>query len=83
MHNNKSVSMMSINNNIKTPEQQIDEAVAFFKAVLIPKAKNQQEADDIIRRLDSIKHELKAIVALVNDKDLFNAALHKFLSQKR
>lgn len=83
MHNNKLVSNMNINNNIKTPEQQIDEAVAFFRAFLIPNAKNKQEADDISRRLDSIEHELKAIMALVNDKDLFKAALHKFLSQKR
>lgn len=45
--------------------------------------KNRQEADDISRRLDSIEHELKAIMALVNDKDLFKAAFHKFLSQKR
>ena len=34
MHNNKLVSNMNINNNIKTPEQQIDEAVAFLEHFL-------------------------------------------------
>ena len=34
MHNNKLVSNMNINNNIKTPEQQIDEAVAFLELFL-------------------------------------------------
>ena len=35
------------NNMYKTPEQQIDEAVEISKALFMPQAKSQQEADSI------------------------------------
>jgi uncharacterized protein (UPF0335 family) len=74
---------MDMNNMQKTPEQQIDEAVESLKALLVPQAKNQQEADEIKRRLDSVGHEAKAVSAIVNDRDIYKAAIHKILSQMK
>ena len=65
----------------KTPEQQIDEAVESLKALLLPQARNQQEADEIRRRLGSLGHEAKAISAIFNDRNIYKAAIHKILSQ--
>mgnify|MGYP005606066967 FL=1 len=67
----------------KTPEQQIDEAVESLKALFLPQARNKQEADEIKRRLDSLRHEAKAVSAIVNDRDIYKAAIHKILSQMR
>lgn len=67
----------------KIPEQQIDEAVESLKTLFLPQARNQQEADEIRRRLDSLGHEAKAISAIVNDRDIYKAAIHKVLSQMR
>lgn len=74
---------MDINNIPKTPEQQIDEAVESLKILFLPQAKNQQEADEIKRRLDSLGHEAKAVSAIVNDHDIYKAAIHRILSQMR
>ena len=65
----------------KTPEQQIDEAVESLKALFLSQARNKQEADEIRRRLDSLGHEAKAISAIVNDRNVYKAAVHKILSQ--
>ena len=65
----------------KTPVQQIDEAVESLKALLLPQARNLQEADEIKRRLDSLGHEAKAVSAIVNDRNVYKAAVHKILSQ--
>ncbi len=70
-----------MNNIYEIPEQQIDEAVESLKVLFLPQARNQQESEDIKRRLDSIGHELKAISAITNDRDIYKAAIHKFLSQ--
>ena len=67
----------------KTPVQQIDEAVESLKALLLPQARNLQEADEIKRRLDSLGHEAKAVSAIVNDRDIYKAAIHTILSQMR
>lgn len=67
----------------KVPEQQIDEAVESLKTLFLPQARNQQEADEIRRRLDSLGHEAKAISAIVNDRDIYKATIHKVLSQMR
>ncbi len=67
----------------KTTEQQIDEVVESLKALLLPQAGSQQEADEITRRLDSLGHELKMVSAIVNDRDIFKAAFYKILSQMR
>lgn len=67
----------------KTPEQQIDEAVESLKVLLLPQARNQQEADEIKRRLDSLAHEAKAVSAIVNDRDIYKAAIYKILSRMR
>ena len=72
-----------MNNIQKTPEQQIDEAVESLKALLLPQARNQQEANENRRRLDSLGHEAKAVSAIVNDRDIYKAAIHKILSQMR
>lgn len=72
-----------MNNMQKTPEQQIDEAVESLKALLLPQARNLQEADKIKCRLDSLGHEAKAVSAIVNDRDFYKAAIHKILSQMR
>lgn len=72
-----------MNNLLETPEHQIDEAVECLKALFLPQAKNQQEADEIRRRLDSLGHEAKAVSAIVNDRDIYKAAIHKILSQMR
>lgn len=72
-----------MNNMQKTPEQQIDEAVEGLKALFLPQARNKQEADEIKRRLDSLGHEAKAVSAIVNDRDIYKAAIHKILSQMR
>lgn len=72
---------MNMNKIQKTPEQQIDEAVESLKALLLPQARNQQEADEIRRRLDSLGHEAKSISAIFNDRNVYKAAIHKILSQ--
>ena len=72
-----------MNNIQKTPEQLIDEAVESLKALLLPQARNLQEADGIKRRLDSLGHEAKAVSAIVNDRDIYKAAIHKILSQMK
>lgn len=72
-----------MDNKQKTPEQQIDEAVESLKILLLPQARNQQEAEEIGRRLDSMGHELKAVSAIVNDGNVYKAAIHKILSQMR
>ena len=72
-----------MNNMQKTPEQQIDEAIESLKALLLSQARNQQAADEIKRRLDSLGHEAKAVSAIVNDHDIYKAAIHNILSQMR
>lgn len=67
----------------KTPEQQIDEIVESLKALLLSQARNQQEAEEIKRRLDSLGHEAKAVSAIINDRNIYKAAIHKILSQIR
>jgi hypothetical protein len=74
---------MDMNSMQKTPEQQIDEAVESLKALFLPQARNQQEADEMRRRLDSLGHEAKAVSAIVNNRDIYKAAIHKILSQMR
>ena len=74
---------MDMNNIQKTPEQQIDDAVKVSKALLLPQARNQQEADEIKRRLDSLGHEAKSISAIFHDRNIYKAAIHKILSQMR
>lgn len=74
---------MDMSNTQKTPEQQIDEAVENLKALFLPQARNKQEADEIKRRLDSLGYEAKAVSAIVNDRDIYKAAIHKILSQMR
>lgn len=74
---------MDMNSIQKTPEQQIDEVVESLKALFLSQARNQQEADDIRRRLDSLGHEAKAVSAIVNDRDIYKAAIHKILSQMK
>ena len=81
--NDNSNSEMDMNNIQKTPEQQIDEVVESLKALFLSQARNQQEADEIRRRLDSLGHEAKAVSAIVNDRDIYKAAIHKILSQMR
>lgn len=67
----------------KTPEQQIDEIVESLKALLLSQARNQQEAEEIKRRLDSLGYEAKAVSAIINDRNIYKAAIHKILSQIR
>ena len=74
---------MDMSNTQKTPEQQIDEAVESLKALFLSQARNQLEADEIRRRLDSLGHEAKAVSAIVKDRDICKAAIHKILSQMR
>ena len=64
---------MEMNGMQKTPEQQIDEVVESLKVLFLTYAKNQQEADEIRRRLDSVGHEVKAVSAIVNDQDIYKA----------
>jgi len=49
----------------KTPEQQIDEAVESLKALFLSQARNQQEADEIRRRLDSLGMKQKLFLQLL------------------
>ena len=83
MWNDNFTNELDMNSMQKTPEQQIDEAVESLKALLLPQARNLQEADEIKRRLDSLGHEAKAVSAIVNDRDIYKAAIHKILSQMR
>ena len=76
-------SEMDMSNTQKTPEQQIDEAVENLKALFLPQARNKLEADEIKRRLDALGHEAKAVSAILNDRDIYKAAIHKILSQMR
>ena len=72
---------VDMNSIQKTLEQRIDEAVESLKALFLSQAKNQQKVDEISRRLDSLGHEAKAISAIVNDRNVYKAAVHKILSQ--
>ena len=83
MWNDNFTNELDMNSMQKTPEQQIDEAVESLKALFLPQARNQQEVDEIRRRLDSLGHEAKAVSAIVNDRDIYKAAIHKILSQMR
>ena len=74
---------MNTNSIQKTPEQQIDEAVENLKALFLPQARNKQEADEIKRRLDSLGHEAKAVPEIVNDRDIYKAAIHKIILNNR
>lgn len=76
-------SEIDMSNIQKTPEQQIDETVESLKALFLSQARNQQEADEIRRRLDSLGHEAKAVSAIVNNHNIYKAAIHKILSQMR
>ena len=67
----------------KTPEQQIDKVVESLKALLLSQTRNQQEAEEIKRRLDSLGQEVKAVSAIINDRNIYKAAMHKILSQIR
>ncbi|MBR3897340.1 MAG: hypothetical protein IKJ42_10110 [Bacteroidaceae bacterium] len=71
------------NNMYKTPEQQIDEAVEISKALFMPQAKSQQEADSIKRNIEAAGDHLKAISAIVNDGNLFKALMNEALSRMR
>lgn len=82
-HNYNLTSEVNMNNIQKTPEQQIDKAVESLKALFLPQARNQEEADEISRRLDSVGHEAKAVSAIVNDQDIYKAAIHTILSKMR
>lgn len=57
-----------MNNMKKTLEQQMDEVVESLKALFLPQARNQQEADEIKRRLDSLGHEAKAVSTTVREE---------------
>lgn len=83
MWNDNFTNELDMNSMQKTPEQHIDEAVESLKALFLPQARNKQEADEIKRRLDSLGHEAKAVSAIVNDHDIYKAAIHKILSQMR
>ena len=58
----------------KTPEQQIDKVVESLKALLLSQTRNQQEAEEIKRRLDSLGHEVKAVSAIINDRNIYENA---------
>lgn len=64
-------------------ERQIDAAVETLKILLLPRAKNQQEAEELKRSLDAIGREVKAVSTIVNDANVYKAAMHKILSQVR
>ena len=83
MWNDNFTNELDMNSMQKTPEQQIDETVESLKALFLPQARNKQEADEIKRRLDSLGHEAKAVSAIVNDRNVYKAAIHKILSQMR
>ena len=83
MRNGNFNSEMDMNSMQQTPEQQIDEAVENLKTLFLPQARNPQESDEIKRRLDSLGHEAKAVSAILNDRDIYKAAIHKILSQMR
>ena len=80
MWNDNFTNELDMNSMQKTPEQQIDEAVESLKALFLSQARNKQEADEIKRRLDSLGHEAKAVSAIVNDRDIYKATIHKILS---
>ena len=83
MRNDNFNSEIDMSNIHKTPEQQIDETVESLKALFLSQARNQQEADEIRRRLDSLGHEAKAVSAIVNNHNIYKVAIHKILSQMR
>jgi uncharacterized protein (UPF0335 family) len=82
-HNEIFVTELDRNNIQKTPEQQIDEAVESLKALFLLQARNLQEAEEIKRRLDSLGYDAKAVSAIINDRDIYKAVIHKVLSQMR
>ena len=43
----------------------------------------EQQIDKVVERLDSLGHEVKAVSAIINDRNIYKAAMHKILSQIR
>ena len=74
---------MTMNNIQKTPEQQIDEAVAISKTLFLPKARNSKEADKIERNIEAAGDHLKSLAAIVNDANLFKALFYEVMSKMR
>jgi len=67
----------------KTPEQQIDDAVAISKALFLPQAKSKQEADNIERNIESAGNHLKSLVAIVNDADILETLFYEIMSKMK
>ena len=67
----------------KTPEQQIDDAVAISKALFLPQAKSKQEADNIERNIESAGNHLKSLATIVNDANLFKALFYEIMSKMK
>ncbi len=58
----------------QTNDQQIDGAIESLKSLFLSRATTMEQK----HRLDSFGHELKALNALVNEK---NSSIHKILSR--
>ena len=66
-----------------TPEQRIDDAVVKAKMLFLPQARNPQEAKDIARNIEAAGDNIKALTALVYDKNLLKSLAYELLSKMR
>ena len=69
-----------VDNMMENTEQQIDVIIETAKSSLICVAKSAEQVEVIKRRCDSLGHELKALSAIINNKDMLKAAIHRILA---
>ena len=65
---------------MKSIEQQIDDIIETIKLFLTCDAGSAGQVEEIKRQCDSLGNNLKALSAIVNDKDAFNATIHRILA---
>lgn len=65
---------------MKNIEQQIDGIIETIKLSLTCGARSAEQVEEIKRQCDSLGHNLKALSAIVNDRDAFNATIHRALA---
>lgn len=61
-------------------EQQIDVIIGTIKASLTCSACSAEQVEEIMCRCDSLGHDLKALSAIINDRDMLKAAIYRVLA---
>lgn len=65
----------------KITDQQIDEVIESLKKLFLSQNTNEQQAEEIKRRLDSLGHDTKALNAIANEHNIPKGLIHTILSK--